>query len=225
MLDHVDLDWNPLALESIASALQGSGLRLPMLFRIRAKDESLHVVEVTANSQTDHPVVQGMAVYIRSCNERAWPQRPSTRWGRFKCSGVLYVDLDGFKPVNDQFGHGAGDAVLAAVAQRFASRVRAGDLVARMGGDEFAVLCPEIESEAELEMLAERLAAAAREPVMVGDHAIQVGASVGACMSRPGSTSIDTLVEVADAAVYEAKARNSGGTHVVSLVHHGDPPT
>ena len=71
MLDHVDAEWNPLAIESIATALSASGLRLPMLFRIRTKDGGLRVVEVTAHTMFDDPVVDGMVVYVRSWDEQA----------------------------------------------------------------------------------------------------------------------------------------------------------
>lgn len=71
MLDHVDVDWNPIALESIVSAMAADGLRLPMLFRIRHADGQRSVVEVTAHAAMDDPVVQGLAVYIRPWNEQA----------------------------------------------------------------------------------------------------------------------------------------------------------
>jgi diguanylate cyclase (GGDEF)-like protein/PAS domain S-box-containing protein len=401
ILDYLDLDWNPLALESIGSALVNDGLRLPMLFRMRCKDGRFRVVEVTANSQVGDPVVQGMAAYIRSWDEQSSiddilealagdyplqakldlfvtmmagetldahgavlfapqggvftrsvaspsldkgmgavpsardtdPAPSDTPWAKALRSGdaqlvpaeelsddlrsladahgyrwcwaypvrdgagdvaaclvlwrsdprgmeesylvwirrlvrltqlvleqeaaraqlihaanhdpltglanraaffqhfqdvlddprdgdylgVLYLDLDGFKPVNDRLGHGAGDAVLVAIARRLEARVRSVDLVARMGGDEFAVVCPEVSSPEELEILADRLAAAAREPVAIGDHIVHVGASVGVCVAPIGSCSIDALVEAADAALYDAKATNTGSWRVVTL--------
>ena len=102
--------------------------------------------------------------------------------------GVLYLDLDGFKPINDQHGHGVGDLVLQEVSRRLASVVRGGDLVARLGGDEFTILCPGVTDKAALAQLAERLVTAVAEPIDVGElhrggqrhHRHRRGPTVGA---------------------------------------------
>jgi diguanylate cyclase (GGDEF)-like protein/PAS domain S-box-containing protein len=131
--------------------------------------------------------------------------------------GVLYVDLDGFKPVNDKLGHGAGDQVLVAVAGRLSNLVRDGDLVARLGGDEFAVLCAHVHGVEELEAVARRVVEGVRAPIAVGDHRVAVGASVGIAMASPGSCSIDVLVDAADAALYEVKATDKGTFRLTEL--------
>ena len=394
MLDYVDLEWNPLAFESIGTALTEHGLRMPMLFRLITKGGGRQVVEVTANSQLDDPIVGGMLVYVRSWDEQsklddileslagndpierrlelfveamagetlqsmgavlyapgrdgfgrvvaapslapelasvpgpttspwelaratgceqliavrdlpdhlrqsaerggfswcwAYPVRGSNGevaaclvfwqpldrpmeegllvWirrlsrltqlvldqdesrarltyqakhdpltGLFNRAafferfqdvlddpqggpmvGVLYLDLDGFKPVNDRLGHGAGDAVLVAIAHRLQRRLRHGDVLARMGGDEFAVLCPDVTTVEQVEALGRRLAATAREPISVSDHTVVVGASVGVCVAPVGSCSIDALVEAADAALYDTKVNDAGGCRVATL--------
>ncbi|HWD52121.1 MAG TPA: diguanylate cyclase, partial [Acidimicrobiales bacterium] len=351
VLDFIDTSWNPLALDSIGAAIARSGLQRAMLFRLVRKDGTSFVAEVQANSQWDDPVLHGMAVYIRPCDERmlldrvveclaagsdiaetlglltqvmgaetlegegavfleadrdrppraiaaeslppelsfddgragspwrrameagapvwlpvdqlpadiqrvasargfrwcwAWPvagpngavgclvlwrqadeepdhtctmqlenlvritglvleREQAAEQLRYAAShdpltglanrarffetlqvaldggggplvGVLYVDLDEFKPVNDRLGHGAGDQVLRSVGRRMRSVVRELDLVARLGGDEFAVLCPAVEDTGSLGRLAERLTAAVRDPITVGDHQVRVGA-------------------------------------------------
>ena len=130
--------------------------------------------------------------------------------------GVLYVDLDEFKPVNDRLGHRAGDVLLGEVAKRLTDVVRDHDLVARLGGDEFAVVCPGAPDEAALAAVAERLTAAVCRPVAIGDESVTVGASVGIAFAPPGACSIDALVEAADAALYDAKHERRGGYRVAA---------
>jgi len=397
MLDHVDLDWNPAALDSVAAALSGSGLQRPMTYRLRRKDGSFVVAEVTANSQLDDPHIDGLAIYIRRWDERYLidrvvdslaggvtldevlellvgvmgaenldadgvvmldlghrgfarsvagpglaPQqvhdsgRRDTPWHRARTTGepvavrvadlpdelrsalappagddgsttgrghrscwawpvpgpegvdaclvlwrrddeepdhtcrflldrlvrltalvlqrersaaslrraanfdeltglanranffgelqdaldrpaddtlvgVLYVDLDGFKPVNDRLGHGAGDQVLREVARRLRTAVRSGDLVARLGGDEFTVLCRSIADLDVLQHIAERITGVMARPVGVGSETVVIGASIGIAASPPGACSIDVLVDAADAALYQVKAADKGG--------------
>ncbi len=124
--------------------------------------------------------------------------------------GVMYVDLDGFKPINDQHGHAAGDQVLRTVADRLSAAVRTGDLVARIGGDEFAILCPGAD-EVGLGALAERIVLSVSQPISLESAPVSVGASVGVAASTPGQRSVDQLVESADRALYSAKA-SAGGT-------------
>lgn len=116
---------------------------------------------------------------------------------------VLYVDLDGFKAVNDTAGHAAGDAVLIAVAHRLRAAVRSGDTVARLGGDEFAVICPGLPVPAAT-ALAERLVATLAEPVPDAGGEHRIGASIGIAPAAPGATPDEVLLR-ADGAMYEAK--------------------
>ena len=123
--------------------------------------------------------------------------------------GILYLDLDGFKPINDEWGHGHGDQVLIAVADRLRTSVRPGDKVARLGGDEFAVACPGAVPE-ELARLADRLIAVVRAPISIGDVVVRVGTSIGVASCPTGSTRGDVLVAAADAALIEAKSTAKG---------------
>jgi diguanylate cyclase (GGDEF)-like protein len=123
---------------------------------------------------------------------------------------LLYLDLNGFKEVNDDLGHEAGDAVLVAVAQRLARIARAADVAARLGGDEFVMVLDEIGSTKEAVAVAERVCEALSEPVRVGGAITAIGASVGISWSAPG-TSADTLLRAADAAMYRVKRRGITG--------------
>ncbi|WP_456566883.1 EAL domain-containing protein [Blastococcus sp. SYSU D00695] len=129
-------------------------------------------------------------------------------------TGLLFVDLDGFKAVNDRHGHAGGDAVLRTTAARMLAAVRSGDTVCRLGGDEFVVLVEQVEDEQELVALAERLVAAVGRPVDVDGAQVRVGASIGVAVSRDGGTDPDVLFAEADTAAYRAKAHGRGRAEV-----------
>ncbi len=119
-------------------------------------------------------------------------------------TAALFLDLDGFKDVNDQHGHAVGDAVLRTVAERLVTAVRPSDTVSRLGGDEFVVLV-EGASETALDALVERLVAALTVPVRVGTIDLDVGVSVGVALSRAGERDPQGLLSAADARMYAAK--------------------
>ncbi|GAC1441013.1 MAG: hypothetical protein NVSMB55_07720 [Mycobacteriales bacterium] len=126
--------------------------------------------------------------------------------------GVLFLDLDRFKVVNDGLGHAAGDALLVEVAGRLSQVVRPGDFVARIGGDEFVMLCHDTGTEDGLSRIGMRVLAAVRPAVRLEQGSdVVVGASIGAAIARPGDTA-DTLLRDADTAMYAAKG--SGGNRV-----------
>ncbi|MGH3330917.1 MAG: putative bifunctional diguanylate cyclase/phosphodiesterase [Nocardioidaceae bacterium] len=118
---------------------------------------------------------------------------------------LLFCDLDGFKPVNDRFGHAAGDAVLVDVAQRLTKCVRESDTVARLGGDEFAILLEDVRRP-EVDAACERVLAALRSGVLVSGHQVPLGVSIGVAMGDTGR-SAEHLLRNADMAMYEAKAQ------------------
>ncbi len=123
---------------------------------------------------------------------------------------LLYLDLDRFKPVNDQYGHPVGDALLRAVAGRIRHALRSQDLVARLGGDEFAVLLPHVPAAEHVEAVAAKLVNAVTRPFMIDTHHIMVGVSVGYCMARGGSSELSQMIAKADAWLYEAKRAGRG---------------
>lgn len=118
---------------------------------------------------------------------------------------VHFVDLDRFKPVNDEWGHATGDLVLAAIAERLRAVAREQDLVARLGGDEFAVLQYSVREPATALKLAHRLALAVGQPLVLGDRKLQVGVSIGIAMCPAHGDDAQTLLQRADDAMYAAK--------------------
>lgn len=118
---------------------------------------------------------------------------------------VCFMDLDGFKAVNDTHGHEAGDELLVIVARRLEAHVRTNDTVARQGGDEFVILLNGLSELSECERAAERLLQAVREPIVLQGHTVQVGASIGIALHRQDGSDAETLLRYADQAMYQAK--------------------
>jgi diguanylate cyclase (GGDEF)-like protein len=126
--------------------------------------------------------------------------------------GFLFVDLDGFKAINDGYGHDLGDEVLRAVAARLQAAVRAEDTVARIGGDEFAVVAVHLLQAEDALQVAAQIVDALVRPVRVGGRDFEVGASVGVALYPDHAGDADTLRRRADAAMYRAK--QAGGRRV-----------
>jgi diguanylate cyclase (GGDEF)-like protein len=122
---------------------------------------------------------------------------------------LLFVDLDGFKAVNDDYGHDAGDVLLLEVARRLESCLRAGDVVARLGGDEFTVLLPGAQAAKAWEV-AERIRATIADPIRIPDATVTVSACVGVAVAPNDASDYKGLVHAADVAMYRAK-RSGGG--------------
>ncbi|MBI2705420.1 MAG: diguanylate cyclase [Actinobacteria bacterium] len=121
-------------------------------------------------------------------------------------AGVLFIDLDGFKQINDAYGHAVGDEVLRTVSTRISSAVRTTDRVGRLGGDEFVVLIAPLVSDGAAHTTAERILRAFEEPLMVDEHLLSIAASVGvAVVDSPLDVSSADVIERADEAMYRAK--------------------
>jgi diguanylate cyclase (GGDEF)-like protein/PAS domain S-box-containing protein len=123
---------------------------------------------------------------------------------------LLYIDLDGFKTINDSLGHAIGDGLLVAVAARLRSRVRHKDIVARMGGDEFVVILQGIEAKEESALVAGNLLSALSNSFSVEGHEVSVGASVGITIYPDSAACSEELIKEADSAMYVAKREGKG---------------
>ncbi|MET0687209.1 MAG: EAL domain-containing protein [Solirubrobacteraceae bacterium] len=135
--------------------------------------------------------------------------------------GLLFLDLDRFKLINDSLGHQAGDAFLVGVASRLHAAARPGDTVARFGGDEFAVLCDGVDGEAELEALAARISAALGEPLDVAGTEVFPSGSIGMALATGRDDSPERLLREADAAMYRAKAAGRPSARYDAAMHDG----
>ncbi len=120
---------------------------------------------------------------------------------------LLMIDLDGFKTVNDRFGHGGGDQALQEFARRLQGEVREADILARLGGDEFALVQTDLEQPAGVQALADRLIVAMAEPFRLGDRSVSLAASIGVAVFPSDGEDALVLAEHADRALYRAKAR------------------
>jgi diguanylate cyclase (GGDEF)-like protein/PAS domain S-box-containing protein len=125
--------------------------------------------------------------------------------------GVLFVDVDDFKSINDTMGHEAGDTVLVEVARRLVECVRPSDTVCRLGGDEFSVLCEHVGDEQGVATLGQRLGRRVAEPIDIGGTDVRVTVSVGVVTATSVPEGPERLLHLADAAMYDAKRRGKGG--------------
>lgn len=135
--------------------------------------------------------------------------------------GLMLLDLDRFKAVNDTYGHDVGDQLLKAAAERLRGCVREVDTVARMGGDEFTIILEGVSAEQDMAIVGSRIVHAITEPFPLGEHSISIGVSIGMTCYPADDENIDVLLKHADAAMYRAKQQggNSFQSHLL-----GDKP-
>ena len=135
-----------------------------------------------------------------------------------KVVAVLFMDLDDFKKVNDRHGHQVGDELLVAVAERIATLLRPGDTLARLSGDEFVILCEELDDVSQVEIVASRVVLALEEPFFLSTVELCVTASIGIAFAGQDHHDADQLLHTADVAMYQVK-RSGGANHQVIDLH------
>ena len=143
-------------------------------------------------------------VYNRFSMERQLDRMVEAHANR-GCFGLIYMDLDEFKQVNDRFGHRVGDLYLQGIAERMKRQLRPGDMLARLGGDEFAVVVPHVRSRADVEEIAERLERCFDEPFSLEGYTLRGSGSIGIAVFPGDGDTRDALLGTADATMYEAK--------------------
>jgi diguanylate cyclase (GGDEF)-like protein len=124
--------------------------------------------------------------------------------------GLVFIDLDGFKKINDSYGHAAGDAILQSVASRLSSELRDSDEVCRLGGDEFVCVVSPPTSLEQLRTIAQRLRKTIAQPYAYGDDYYVIGCSVGLSLYPDHGKSVESLLQRADDAMYAAKTAGGG---------------
>ncbi|WP_339459759.1 GGDEF domain-containing protein [Pseudomonas sp. EA_105y_Pfl2_R69] len=173
-----------------------------------------HLVESLTHQQNALGAMETLAHHDRLTGlpnrvalENYLPRAQQRCRANHSCLALLYLDLDGFKPINDQFGHATGDQLLREVAIRLRDCLREGDLVARLGGDEFLMLLqvPGSDAKAQTRLIAQRTLAALQAPLTLNGQLMQIGCSIGGALWPLDSAQIETALELADQALYRAK--------------------
>ncbi|MDP3856933.1 MAG: diguanylate cyclase [Stagnimonas sp.] len=199
-----DADGRRFPVEYSLSAVDSGSARKPSFVLVFKDISGRKAAEERLRVQAEYDFLTGLA--NRLVLERQL-QVLAARAGRGEAGfAILFIDLDGFKPINDQHGHAVGDEVLKEVAQRLRDSVRASDICARLGGDEFAVVLSQVDDLAEAQQVAEKLLARISEPMLeLGDGELIVGASLGIAMCPLHGASVEEVLRAADLAMYEIK--------------------
>ena len=178
--------------------LDGEGTRIGAVVAMRDITGQRRA-EMTLRHLADHDVLTDLP------NRSVFSNRLEAVLQAGEDVAIVFIDLDDFKRVNDEYGHNVGDQVLITSAARIRAALKVGDTPARIGGDEFVVLCVDVDGEVMASLIADRLQAVLADPFMVGGMLLTVGASVGFALPAPGETDAEALLVRADHAMYANK--------------------
>ncbi len=207
---------------------------IPVMFvlvLVLAKKAALMQEQVKKGAETEEKIrTESMNDALTGLPNRA--QFMARVWRAIECAqnnsefkfAILFVDLDGFKPVNDGLGHKAGDAVLIETAKRLQACLRKGDIVGRYGGDEFTLLIHNVTGKADAIRVAERVLKKVTEPILVKKR-VQIGVSIGIALSTNLHQRPEDLIRDADAAMYRAKSEGKGRYEVSDQLRDVSLPT
>ena len=249
LVDIVHLDEQPAAHDLWAQMLEADGTTRTTELRLRDRTGNWRDAELILTNMLHEPAVAGIVITVHDISERKAFERQLVEQAfydpltglpnralfndrlnqalgrgerRHQSLGLLFLDLDNFKLVNDSLGHQAGDTLLVEVAKRLRAAVRASDTVARLGGDEFVVLLERITSEADALPMAESLAKQLLPPFSVEGRELVITASIGIAFSEPDQEHGGSLLRNADVAMYRAKADGKGRHVVFDAGMHAD---
>jgi diguanylate cyclase (GGDEF)-like protein/PAS domain S-box-containing protein len=222
----------------LTDVIEGRGDRIRFEWRLPLPDDEREMVylDTIVSNELDNPVVNGLVLNSRDVSERQELESKLSyqafhdnltgllnRAGFLRALeysvdrldpdggvGLLFIDLDRFKPINDALGHKAGDEVLVNVAERLQDSVRPGDVLGRIGGDEFTVLLPTMASEQDAAHVAERILDALHEPMTISGEDVSISSSIGIALTTSKDTNHNALLQRADSAMYAAKRNGRG---------------
>jgi diguanylate cyclase (GGDEF)-like protein len=209
--------WTP---EHAVSVFAGVGVVMLASFawivvlghRVERQTEALRSSEARLRHLSEHDALTGLPNRILLNDRLLTALLRVERFGG--CLGLLMVDADGFKQINDRYGHGAGDTLLCELAGRLTGCVRTTDTIARIGGDEFIALLPDLHVPADAEAVARKIIDAASRPVRIDRAEVAITVSIGMVTYPDGEKDPETLIHRADTAMYAAKQNGKNGFEI-----------